>query len=539
MSYLISIDNDQIKISIQNQYTSTGKVASNLLGFVEHSGLEYSKRIVGPFRIDLRKRLEHQAKLWQGEWIAKQETIKAKNLIQEIETILISGLKQKISLDWEKLKDSSKFSTEKPKFRETKPSLEDQRPRPNFIDKLFFKTKVEEKLKLQKQNYDIAVSEWKENKSEYEKELKKWENKKQEFYTKQEKFNKKFDCLKVDYNHSKAAAVEFFYESLFKQTAYPIKFERKIALQYKKKQKFLILDFGLPNKDEIPTLKDVNFVKAKEEFVEKHLAELQFNKLYDSVLYQICLKTIYEIFKADEVEAVDSVVLNGWVNTLNKATGKRQTICILSIQVDKKEFFEIDLENVDPKICFKTLKGVAASELSGLAPIAPILQIDKFDKRFIQGQQVEANIDNSTNIAAMDWEDFEHLVREIFEKEFENIKGEVKVTQSSRDRGVDAVAFDPDPIKGGKIIIQAKRYTNTVKVESVRALYGVMQDEGAMKGILITTSDFGPDAYSFAKNKPITLLNGNNLLSMLERQGHKAKINISEAKKILKDKGEI
>ena len=139
----------------------------------------------------------------------------------------------------------------------------------------------------------------------------------------------------------------------------------------------------------------------------------------------------------------------------------------------------------------------------------------------------------------MNWEDFEHLVRELFEREFEDIKGEVKVTQSSRDRGVDAVAFDPDPIKGGKIIIQAKRYTNTVKVESVRALYGIMQDEGAMKGILITTSDFGSDAYHFAKDKPITLLSGNNLLSMLEKHGHKARINLKEAKRVLNERGEI
>jgi hypothetical protein len=37
---------------------------------------------------------------------------------------------------------------------------------------------------------------------------------------------------------------------------------------------------------------------------------------------------------------------------------------------------------------------------------------------------------------------FEHLIREIFEKEFSSNGGEVKVTQASRDGGVDAVAGD-------------------------------------------------------------------------------------------------
>src|SRR5690606_34746199 len=110
-----------------------------------------------------------------------------------------------------------------------------------------------------------------------------------------------------------------------------------------------------------------------------------------------------------------------------------------------------------------------------------------------------------TNLAAMDWEDFEHLVRELFEREFAQTGGEVKVTQASRDGGVDAVVFDPDPIRGGKIVIQAKRYTNTVGVAAVRDLYGTVVNEGAIKGILVTTSDFGPDAYEFARGKPLTL----------------------------------
>jgi restriction system protein len=149
---------------------------------------------------------------------------------------------------------------------------------------------------------------------------------------------------------------------------------------------------------------------------------------------------------------------------------------------------------------------------------------------------VENQIDERFNLAAMDWEDFEQLVREIFEKEFNKGGGEVKVTQASRDGGVDAVAFDPDPIHGGKIVIQAKRYTNTVGVGFVRELWGTVMNEGAMKGILITTADYGPDAYEFAKGKPLTLMNGANLLYLLEKHGHKAKIDIAEAKKILSER---
>jgi restriction system protein len=229
-------------------------------------------------------------------------------------------------------------------------------------------------------------------------------------------------------------------------------------------------------------------------------------------------------------------VFNGWVESIDKSTGKLVNACILSIQTTKTEFQIINLASVDPKLCFKSLKGVGSSKLHSLTPIAPILDINREDKRFVSSYNVTDELDETSNLAAMDWKDFENLIRELFEKEFTKVGGEVKITQASRDGGVDAVAFDPDPIRGGKIVIQAKRYTNTVGVAAVRDLYGTVLNEGATKGILVTTSDYGPDAYAFARGKPLTLLSGSNLLNLLEKHGHRAKIDLKAAKQILADK---
>ena len=57
-------------------------------------------------------------------------------------------------------------------------------------------------------------------------------------------------------------------------------------------------------------------------------------------------------------------------------------------------------------------------------------------------------------------------------------------------------------------------------------------NEGATKGILVTTSNYGNDAYEFAKGKPLTLMNGANLLFLLEKHGHRAKIDLKEAKEM-------
>jgi restriction system protein len=84
--------------------------------------------------------------------------------------------------------------------------------------------------------------------------------------------------------------------------------------------------------------------------------------------------------------------------------------------------------------------------------------------------------------------------------------------------------YDTRPILGGKVVIQAKRYRHTVGVSAVRDLYGTMINEGASKGILVATSSFGPDAYDFAKDKPMELIDGGGLLYLLDQIGIQARI---------------
>ena len=201
--------------------------------------------------------------------------------------------------------------------------------------------------------------------------------------------------------------------------------------------------------------------------------------------------------------------------------------------VRKEQFEEIDLDHVDPKACFKALKGVSAAKLIDVTPVNPVLILDKTDHRFIDGHNVTTH--SGTNLASMDWQEFEQLVRQVLEMEFGKDGGEVKVTRASRDGGVDAVIFDPDPLRGGKIIVQAKRYTNTVPVSAVRDLYGTLINEGVSSGILITTSDYGPDSYDFAKDKPLKLLNSGHLLGLLQKNGMQGYIDLEEAKRVLKE----
>lgn len=246
----------------------------------------------------------------------------------------------------------------------------------------------------------------------------------------------------------------------------------------------------------------------------------------------LCLRLAAEIARLDDEGIVKAVAVNGWADYTEKSTGQRKRAYCASLFATKEQIMALNLSALDPLEAFSALKGIAARSLE-LAPIAPIVRLDTNDPRFVDAKEVLGRMAEGENLAAMDWEDFEHLCRELFERAFASAGAVVKVTQASRDQGVDAVVFDPDPLRGGKIVIQAKRYTNTVDVSAVRDLYAVVINEGAVKGILVTTSHFGPESYSFAKDKPMTLLDGHELLGLLEQHGYKFRINLPEAKAML------
>lgn len=224
------------------------------------------------------------------------------------------------------------------------------------------------------------------------------------------------------------------------------------------------------------------------------------------------------------------MAINGWVDFFDRATGQPKRAYCASLIARKEALLSLNIETADPVAAFCNLRGANAGEAYETAPIMPSLRLQTDDPRFVKPRETLEKMARGENLAAMDWEDFEHLVRELFEREFAANGAEVKITRASRDQGVDAVIFDPDPLRGGKIVIQAKRYTLPVDVSAVRDLYGTVINEGANTGILVTTSHYGPEAYEFAQNKNLKLINGAQLLGLLEKAGYRFRIDLAEAR---------
>ncbi len=506
---------------------------------------------------------------------AEELTESAKSDLKRLDELLLEALYKDEGLDWDALKDRSKFPNPNPKLRYDKlvkairlpqPPIYKKTPKPpekiepkiGFLDNII-KSFKESKLRKADTANQFAMEIWQnetdkivaaneKKRLQYEKDqteiqnkiadlesqsvsaVAKWNDEMDVFYDRQIKHNERIDRIRASYERFDEDGISEYCEIILNMSEYPESFPKDFNLNYNKETELLAVDYVLPSPEHLPRLAEVKYIAARQELKEYFLTDAKFAKLYDETIYKIILRILHELFVTDKIQAIQAIALNGWVESIDKRVGKTINACIVSIHVNKVEFTQIDLRYIEPRACFKNLKGVGSSKLIQITPIKPIIQLDKNDRRFIASYDVADTLDDGINIAAMKWDDFEHLVRELFEKEFKTSGGDVKVTRSSRDGGVDAIAFDPDPIRGGKIVIQAKRYTNTVGVSAIRDLYGTVLNEGASKGILVTTSDYGPDAYDFAKNKPLTLMNGANLLHLLLKHGHKAKIDLKEAK---------
>lgn len=326
----------------------------------------------------------------------------------------------------------------------------------------------------------------------------------------------RIDNLKKAYNLSQQQAIEEVAKLTLIRHAIPELFRGEMHVSYEPNARILLVVL------EIPDLSTVSIVKQKEikyRYKWVDLAAKAQKKLREDILYSLCIRAGYLAANSDTNNNIDLVAINVKQSWFDPATGAQKEGVIASLQASKNDFLSLQIDRIEPKICFRHLKGISTPSIEHASAIKPIFDLDMNDRRIVEGRNVSESLDPNANLAEMPWDDFEHLVRQLFEWEFANEGMEVKVTCASRDRGVDAIMFDPNPLKGGKYVLQAKRYNRTVDVAAVRDLYGTVLNEGANRGILVTTSSYGPDTYEFAKDKPISLVDGQNLVQMLKRHG--------------------
>lgn len=108
------------------------------------------------------------------------------------------------------------------------------------------------------------------------------------------------------------------------------------------------------------------------------------------------------------------------------------------------------------------------------------------------------------------WDEFEILVGEIY-----RLQGfSVAINKATgADGGVDLVLTRDDE----RVLVQCKNWNGTkVTAKEIREFFGVTVSEWATRGIFVTSSTFTRDAQEFAEGKPLELVDGEKLMTLVE-----------------------
>jgi restriction system protein len=307
------------------------------------------------------------------------------------------------------------------------------------------------------------------------------------------------------------AVAEYFAHVLYAGQGWPMPFQRRVTAAWDCDARQLILDWQLPSFDVVPETARIRYVKSSDEYKQIALPATQRAALYRDVLCQSTLRVVADAFRADHYGHLESVAFNGYVSGLDPATGLEVDRCLVSVAIRRDDLRSIQLTRVDAGDCVTALRGQISPKPDRLVPVRPGRRPES-----VTGMtELSAGEDDDVDLYDMDPEQFEELVADLF-----RARGlDVMTTARTGDEGVDVIANDPDPITGGLIVVQVKRYRATVSPAVVRELFGVVQHHGATKGILVTTSGFGPGSHEFARDKPLALIGGQDLVDLLAQHG--------------------
>lgn len=329
--------------------------------------------------------------------------------------------------------------------------------------------------------------------------------------------------LAAGFRENDRFAVSEYVQIVLDRSPYPKEFPTERHAGYVPESSLLAVEWFLPTFDIIPQHKTFRHIKTRKAVEPTARSAADSQRLYNSVIAQVAVRTVREVFMVTPGDMVSTVVFNGHIDTVDPATGRRIRPPLISMRATREKFDELVLTEprFDPIASIKRHFFAAISQHpEEFKPVEPVMPFSRADPRVIEAIDVISTLDQRPNLLDLTFKEFESFVQNLFTK-----MGYVTDQfRTSGDGGIDCMAYKRDPVAPMKIAVQAKLYTKTVSPTHVRDLYGTMQHEGATLGIMITTSGYGPGSVEFANGKPLHLIDGTGLMSICQEHGIPARI---------------
>jgi restriction system protein len=242
--------------------------------------------------------------------------------------------------------------------------------------------------------YELACKNWQAAKEDivlqnartkalFEEELDAWWERAQAYQKRQQEENKKIDSFRLRYAQGQPDAVIEFLDAALSHAQYPEMFPMRWEMSFTAPTGALVVDYELPAPDSFPRLKSVKYDVLRDSFAQSYWGEPEVAQMYESAIYQTCLRSLHDAFAADEAEVIASVTFNGWVNFTDKSRDTPARACIISVQATRLAMQKANLAAADPKTSFGKLQGEAGARLADLSSVVPLLWLQRTEDHLI------------------------------------------------------------------------------------------------------------------------------------------------------------
>lgn len=214
------------------------------------------------------------------------------------------------------------------------------------------------KLKEADEKYQQAFHQFEKEEvarqNELEKVKQEYETNKATFLAEAQQHNQDVENMRTLYQKGDPDAIIHYNELVLERSEYPDDFPQEFDTAYDPDEKALRLEYKLPPISIIPTLKELKYMKKNNELKEIQRKDTEINSLYKDIVMAITLRSLHEVFEADQGSHIGVVEFEGDSELVDKASGRYMKVCV---SASKEEFAKINLALIDKLTCFKELGG--------------------------------------------------------------------------------------------------------------------------------------------------------------------------------------
>ena len=139
--------------------------------------------------------------------------------------------------------------------------------------------------------------------------------------------NEAVDRFKAAFDNYEPDAVVNYFSLVLAASGYPEGFPKQYKVAFVPESKQLVVEYDLPDFTVVPEVREYHYVKAKDEIAERTRPMTERKALYAGLVAQTALRTIHELFEADRGRFVETVVYNGYVDSIDRRTGHAARPC--------------------------------------------------------------------------------------------------------------------------------------------------------------------------------------------------------------------